>query len=249
MNGRAKKTGRPTKISIEDKKQIIINYFLYEVQGSAERMSVHNIYALLSSYANKNGYNTRPYDFSRDEEVKKLIQSMELPHNQDSSIIPAYIPLDIKDLVRKTSEEIIRVLNDREDYCKNMYTRAARALEEFKSLICQIESLKGIQEELTQKVQDLCNSNEEIKVRNIRFAKENKYLKAYIKSTVEPLLAESIITGNIAPELSDDAQQLPKKGQEPAVVSITDYINNNCENKTEIVSAKSILKIINGKER
>lgn len=249
MNDKAKKTGRPPKISAEEKKQIILNYFLLEVQGSTERMSVHNIYALLSAYANKNGYKTKPYDFSRDEEVKKIKQSMELPHIQNIGIIPAYTPLDIKSLMRKTSEEMMRALNDREEYCMNMHTRTARALEEFKSLLCQIESLKDIQDKLTQKEQELSKNNGYLKENNIRLEKENKYLKAYIKRTVEPLLAESIITGNIAPELTDDALQLPEKGKEPAMVPITDLINSDCNNITETVSAKNILSMISRKEK
>ena len=243
------KTGRPPKISIEEKKQIITNYFLFEAQGSAERMSAHNIYALLSAYANKKGYSVKPYDFSRDKDVKVIIQSMEIPRNKESSIIPAYIPLDIRSLMFKTPSEMEKILNERENYSKNVYARAALALEEFKSLNSQIKSLKDTLEKFTQEVQNLSCENEIMKEKNVRFEKENKYMKGYIKRTVEPFLAESIITGNIASELSKEAPQISKKGMETAMVPITDYIYSECENKPETVSAKSILKMLKKEEK
>lgn len=225
-----------------------MNYFLFEAQGSAERMSVHNIYALLSAYANKKGRDIKPYDLSRDKDVKKQIKSLELPHNQDDSIIPAYIPLDINSLVRKTSEEITRALIDRENYCKNIYMRTARALEEFKSLNSQVDSLKDTQKALTEKVQDLSSNDEALKVNNLRLKNQNNYLKGYIKKTIEPLLAESLITGIMAPELSKDVKKLPKNGQEPAVVAIKDYFISDCANTGDTVSAKSILTMLNRNE-
>lgn len=249
MKEKTNKTGRPPKISTEEKKQIIMNYFLFEAQGSAERMSVHNIYAILSAYANKKGYNIKPYDLSRDEQVKKHIKCLVLTHNQDHSIIPAYIKLDINSLIRKPSEEIAKALIDRENYCMNMHTRTARALEEFKSLNSQINSLKDIQEELTQKAQDLSRTNEVLKEAKIQLEKENKYLKSYIKRRIEPILAEQVISGKIDPELAVNEQQLLKKGLKPSEISLTDYINGDINNKDMNVSARSILKMINKKEK
>lgn len=242
MKSKDNKTGRPPKMKTEEKKQLIMNFFLFEAQGNVERMSVHNIYSLLSAYANKNKFDTKPYDFSRDEEVKRIIQSLKLPGNLNSSIIPTYVPLDIKNLMYKAPEEMMKILYDREEYFKNLHMRAATALDELSSLTDQITSLRDTQDELTQKLKSLCSSNEEMREKDIELEKENRYLKAYIKRTIEPCIAESIITGKKPQELSEKASNIFQQTEkEPAVVSISSFTKSDCNIKADISSARSIL--------
>ena len=110
----AKKTGRPSKITKDEKLAILDRYYITNAAETPAIISNHGIYRKLANFAKSIGYSLEPYDFSRDEDVREHIAKLATPamEQKESQGILTYVPLDITALMNRSQWAIEEVLQE-----------------------------------------------------------------------------------------------------------------------------------------
>lgn len=193
----AKKTGRPSKITKEEKLAILDRYYITNAAETPAVIGNHGIYRKLADFAKSMGYSLEPYDFSRDEDVRAHIAKLAVPtmEQNESQGIPTYVPLDITALMNRRQEAIEEVLLERERYFKALHMGASRAIENnamlskrVQYLLAKITAIKREKCEMEKATKALAE-----KLRNAE--KDVAYLKRVIRKDVEPERAHQFFQG------------------------------------------------------
>lgn len=134
--------GRPAKLTFARKKEIIITYFTFEANGDPAKLRAYNIYSQLADYARENGYwgndgrEIKAKDFSSDDAKAYILELAEHAERERTFgiIPPVYTPLDIDLLVVKRKSDIVRIVQQREVYYREVCRSAGRIMEHVRAL-------------------------------------------------------------------------------------------------------------------
>lgn len=187
-----KKTGRPQKASLEQKKSLINAFFISKAGGDGNVMSSYNIYAQLAHFAVEKGVDLKAYDF-KHQELKAHIHHLAQCTEADfiPAGLPAYVPLDIPAILCKNKTEISKVLRDREKYFEQLYKRAAVAIEQYLPLSEQYEAAKSEVEQLKKQIAKTEKTKKMLESEIRDLAAKNQYQKKIIRDQIEPAHAQA----------------------------------------------------------
>lgn len=177
-----KKTGRPAKLTYDQKVNVINTY---AIRMGAERLTAlkaHGRFSRLAEFSCELGYgNVKSYDFANDDKIceflEQLIQKEETKIPPKHANVPAYEPLDIACLASKPKSEIKKALEQREKYVCKLYDTAAKAMQyyapieqqnaafirENQELLKKNAALSAEKDELIQIIKELKHENKEHK--------------------------------------------------------------------------------------
>jgi len=189
----AQRTGRPTKATSEQKIAIVDQFYITYSDDSSSLLNSHGVYQRLSAYAKSLGHPLEAHDFSRNADVRKHIEQLiaqSASQESETTVVPAYEPLDIPALMMSSRAHIEQTLHQREDYFLKLHLRASRAIENY-ALISQqsnkyqaeMATAKNKNTELQAQLSNLTNAL-------IAAQKDVAYLKRVIRNNVEPERAQ-----------------------------------------------------------
>lgn len=243
MKEKNNKGGRPTKATINDKKAIVMNYYINVADGDASAFRRRDINIRLAEHAQSMGFNLKSYDFTRSEEIQGYIQSLIDKPSESSTQASAFKPLDVEYFFRDSVPLLKKrkALIDRENYFKNEHLRAAKALEAYKSLQDEIAALKAKVRALEQQLFSASGMTHE----NRKLKKENAFLKKMIREQITDVAALSIIK-DAESGLKNPTDLMSPKDKEPAMRSYKEFrIGDNSKNIEDI---KAIFNVKNEKK-
>lgn len=193
----AKKTGRPSKITKDEKLAILDRYYITNAAETPAIIGNHGIYRKLADFAKSIGYSLEPYDFSRDEDVRAHIAKLTTPamEQKESQGILTYVPLDITALMNRSQRAIEEVLQERERYFKALHMGASRTIENNTMLTKRVQYLQA---KITAMEKEKCEQEEinNILTERLRNTEKNvAYLKRVIRKDVEPERAYQFFQG------------------------------------------------------
>lgn len=129
--------GRPRKLSIEDKTNLLYLFSAhYGSAASLAALSGRGRFTSLAQFAVDMGYTTvQGYDFANDKAFKVKLEeflAVERQRLERGIIIPEfpYEGLDIARLLSSSPSDMEKQLADHEEYCESLYSFAARLREE-----------------------------------------------------------------------------------------------------------------------
>jgi len=216
MPGNKHLGGRPSKLDMNTKKAIIMDFFIQEAECQIEVMQKRNIFARIAKFASNDGYDAKAYDFSRNAEVKSYIEDLIFQNKQspENSNNWAYNSMNIEYFCRPdiSFEARRKLLVEQDDYYRKIYLQATAAininetLQKTNSVLLKENSLlKARNAEITAEV-------EEIEILNRKLTSEVQYLKSHIKKYIAPEVADEIISGKGLTNLSSNVSSLIVEG-------------------------------------
>lgn len=151
------KLGRPAKMSLNEKKMILHRFMNFPGSESYSASHLHGIYSKLANFARQSGYATaESYDFANDQAFKDylneyLLAAQERSRSQRNTEF-GFETLDIGSVLRLSERELRDVLQQREDYFKNLYSSAINAYENYNTLENENRALKEESQHLIQEI-------------------------------------------------------------------------------------------------
>ena len=142
MDEKKEKRGRPSNLSIEEKKEIVKRFMDYKANNDFAVLRAYNIYKKLAEFANEYGFLNKAgkplkaKDFS-SEDVKRFIDDLatQLQNERYANVIePVFVPLDIEKILTGPREEVARILREKNTYYMNVCLNAERILEHSRTL-------------------------------------------------------------------------------------------------------------------
>ena len=174
------KVGRPSKLSYEDKINVITRYAVKTGGEFLNALTSYGVFSRLAAYAVELGYeNVHSYDFSNDKNIRAYLDDYigaERKREEMNKGIGdlAYVPLDIGTLVvMRDKAELRNRLELREQYVKNLYFSAATAIENFRPLEMRNTELVRENIDLSKQVENLTKELEMLS-RELRAAKHRE---------------------------------------------------------------------------
>ena len=190
MSKKAKK-GRPKKDDAGLKLRIVDAFIC---ANGTDILSQRGIYKRLEEYAQSVfRSNLKAYDFSRDSEVKLVIeQYMQDETEKQINLGLAYEPLDINSLIQKEKPDIKFCLIEREKYFGELYQRAANTIAAHDALVQEKQNIQQkcniLQSEKKALEQKLNMLEDQVLLLN----KDNAKYKSIIKKEIEPSQAKAV---------------------------------------------------------
>lgn len=193
----AKKTGRPQKVSKEEKLAIVEQYYVCHAGENSSVLAGHGLYSRLAEFAKTLGYQLAPYDFSRDGDIKnhiaKLCSCTEPAESCEA--LPVYEPLDITALMNRSQARIRSILQEREMYYRSLHVSAAQAIESRTLLLKKVNRLQTERKAAEEKQQLQESENKNLLRRLNEAEKKVAYLTRIIRKNVEPERAQQFLAG------------------------------------------------------
>lgn len=251
MEKNEKKLGRPRKCSDEKLKNLVMKYYLYEINGDARAISANGIYTKLSTFAKNEGIELEDRDFSRNQAVRDLIKNLSDSNTADVSAL-VFTPLDIEYFlggVVDTKERRAR-LTELNAYYREKYMSAAKVFETYQTQEEKIAQLHAAQARLTTEKrevdeqyallkQTVCMENEALK-------KENIALRKMINEYITEPMAISLIEGE-SPPLNNATKLVAPSTQEPAILDLKSFEDSDSKldglsQKSKVINIENLLK-------
>lgn len=227
------KGGRPVKVSVADKKAIIMDFYLNKANGETSIFMRRDIFTLLADYAHSKQMNIKAYDFSRCVEAKDLIKSLAEQSNDTTNLACAFEETDIDWFLRECIPIQLRrqKLIEREDYFKRLYLKAAKALESYKTQDFTISELKMKATELEQQLISIASDISQ----NNKLKKENSYLKKIIREHITDEAALYVASGE-SHDIKSIQSLIAPESKRPAEISLQPFRpENNTPTKSDII--------------
>lgn len=201
------KVGRPQKISIDVKKNIVDLYFVEAAGKDPSAMQKYGIYTRLAEYGvNRGILNLVDTDFSKCAEIRKYIEEKTF-EVEKATAEAAFVPMDLAKVLRMTDGELRAFLTQRDQYYHSVFQKSRYALSTFQNHNRQLCELSEMNQELKNKANETMAQIQKLKEQLGRKATECERLKKYIEKVVEPGMEESFR----AYMSSGDIQQLALK--------------------------------------
>ncbi|MDF2478504.1 MAG: hypothetical protein K0S24_3987 [Sphingobacterium sp.] len=241
------KGGRPRKIDTATLKKIAIDYYIREKDCNSDCLCKKGIYSSLAEYANRQGHNCAPTDFSRCKELREwLTAQVEVAAQKaetDEISQTGFVPIDMDYLSRLdfTVEKQKKYLLERDAYYQSVQTKAAKAVEAYVQLQQQNDELRKrvLQESRTRESQE--EASADMIQENRALKKENAYYRTYIKENINPKMAETVLAGNgISTAFTN---------KEPAMITMSEFIGQDVAENKNIDFLTKIGAIVYGQKK
>lgn|GEM_PF-5416456 len=196
-----KKMGRPQKISAEELEAIVRGYYITCAGEDSAALAAHNVYALLERYAADNGFRgrggqpLRASDFRRPE-IKQLIQTLAgtaSARDVSLSVTPVFSKLDMQHFFSQCTEKQKDILDEREEYFKQLFIRSALAIKQYTELSASVSQAQAEISRLEVENQNLHKEIKQLSDECVGLRKENADYRRYIRKHIDPERAANFL--------------------------------------------------------
>lgn len=245
------KMGRPQKVSIAEKLEIVNRYYLSSSGDGITAMQTHGLYSRLSAYAKSLDYPLEPYDFSRDKAVRAHIRDLatsavasQKQKTEQSPVLPTFVPLDIPALMSRSRDFVAETLSERERYFEGLHINASHAIESYNQLFELHLSMKKELESSQAKCATLEKRNNELIAHVRNTEKDIAYLKRVIRKDVEPEKAHQYLQGLTSCEEVVRAARYSVMSSIDALTRADRNMHVEAENEVDKTDLGNLLRVV-----